>query len=230
MLDHSDTLRSGGDAGAAARSEGRGQAPPPPTPADGERARKQRKADLDRERAELRKRERRERWDTFTAKLRGVNRQVWLVGGLGVGAVVVGWYVRDWRLQLAEIEAANATARAADVDTRDVPPTVVQGLENPLSKLPLTGPAQFALGWSAQTGDLSPLRSGAALSQVLDDVDVCSYFIGLDNDARVLVKPEQFPGSYPMCGAREVPTPNDAVPLPTTTTGVPAETTTTVAG
>lgn len=238
MLDATDTLRSGGDAGAAARSGvATAQVPSPPPPPAGDvppapgtaEARRLRRQRLEQERAALRKSERHDRWQAWTGKARSVNRQVWVVGAGALVLGCAGWFVRDTWLDLAAIKATPTELAPPPITTDPAPPTVVQGLANPLSELPLTGPAQFALGWSAQTGDLSPVRSGAALAQILDGVDVCAMFIGLDNEARVLVQREQFPGSYPMCGAREVATPNDMVPLPTTTVA-PVETTTTVAG
>ena len=127
-------------------------------------------------------------------------------------------YQRDTALALAQLAAGNRTTSEA----ADPPPT--QGIPNPLQALPLSNQAKWNIG-AGGDGLLPPKRSTTVITALLERVDLCNVWVGLNDKANVVVAFEPAPGFTPLLEAGQcadtqgqtvVPVPSDPVPTSST--------------
>jgi len=157
------------------------------------------------------------------ARLGKVNRQYWAYAGVIVAAAlgVVGCrsYAQDQRdtaIALAQLANAGRVEQVAEQ-----PPTIVEGIPNPLDALPLSNQAKWTIG-AGGDGDLPPKRSTVVITELLESVDLCNVWVGLNDRANVVVAFEPAPGFTPLLTADQCTTPTvvevPADPVPTTVT------------
>lgn len=223
MTTASDVLHGGVRSAAAVTEEllqgsGSGSAPPPPPPpapgnVDPRVIRDQIKA----QQRQLRD----VRVQSTKAKLGKVNRQYWAYAGVivagALGVVACRSYQADQRdtaIALAQLANAGRVEQVAEQ-----PPTIVEGIPNPLDALPLSNQAKWNIG-AGGDGVLPPARSSVVISELLKSVDLCNVWVGLNDKANVVVAFEPAPGFSPMLTADQCTTPTvvevPTDPVPTT--------------
>ncbi len=194
--------------------------PPPPPPANGAQDKPDPRVIRDQIKAQQRQL-RDVRVQSTKARLGKVNRQYWLYGGVVVAAAlgVVGCrsYAQDQRdtaIALAQLANAGRVEQVAEQ-----PPTIVEGIPNPLDALPLSNQAKWNIG-AGGDGDLPPKRSTVVITELLESVDLCNVWVGLNDKANVVVAFEPAPGFSPMLTADQCTTPTvvevPTDPVPTT--------------
>lgn len=221
----------GGVGSAAAVTEellqgsGSGSAPPPPPPptpgnVDPRVIRDQIKA----QQRQLRD----ARVQSTKAKIGRVNRQYWAYAGVlvagALGVVACRSYQADQKdTALALAQIANG-GRAATAETQAPATTIVDGIPNPLQALPLSNQAKWNIG-AGGDGVLPPKRSTTVITALLERVDLCNVWVGLNDKANVVVAFEPAPGFTPLLEAGQcadtqgqtvVPVPSDPVPTSST--------------
>lgn len=200
------------------QGSGSGSAPPPPPPpapgnVDPRVIRDQIKA----QQRQLRD----VRVQSTKAKLGKVNRQYWAYAGVivagALGVVACRSYQADQRdtaIALAQLANAGRVEQVAEQ-----PPTIVEGIPNPLDALPLSNQAKWNIG-AGGDGVLPPARSSVVISELLKSVDLCNVWVGLNDKANVVVAFEPAPGFSPMLTADQCTTPMvvevPTDPVPTT--------------
>ena len=214
----------GGVRSAAAVTEellqgsGSGSAPPPPPPpAPGNVDPRVIRDQINAQRRQLRD----ARVQSTKAKLGKVNRQYWAYAGVivagALGVVACRSYQADQRdtaIALAQLANAGRVEQVAEQ-----PPTNVEGIPNPLDALPLSNQAKWTIG-AGGDGDLPPKRSTVVITELLESVDLCNVWVGLNDKANVVVAFEPAPGFTPLLTADQCTTPMvvevPADPVPTT--------------
>lgn len=167
---------------------------------------------------QAKQRRRQERKQQLRARLSNVDRSYYKTGA-ALGACVIVFlgarnimgFQRDTALALAD----RTTTAPAVVDTAPAEQVVVQGIPNPLADLKLTGQARWIIGEVG--GELPPARSAAVVTALLDQVELCDVYLGLNDRAAVVVSFEPTPGFSPLvqCNPGIVEVPQDLAP-PTT--------------
>lgn len=215
------------------------QPPPPPPPPSGDVVDKPDPRVI-REQIRTRQRQLREaRLQSTKAKIGRVNRQYWVYGGviaaLAVGVMGCRSYSQDQRdtaLALAQLanggSQSDATAAAIAELSQSLknqgPPTTIDGIPNPLQSLPLSNQAKWNIG-AGGDGVLPPKRSTTVITALLERVDLCNVWVGLNDKANVVVAFEPAPGFTPLLEAGQcadtqgqtvVPVPSDPVPTSST--------------
>jgi len=222
MTTTSDVLHGGVRSAAAVTEEllqgsGSGSAPPPPPPpapgnVDPRVIRDQIKA----QQRQLRD----VRVQSTKAKLGRVHPRYFVYTGAVVacalGVVACRSYQADQRdtaIALAQLANAGRVEQVAEQ-----PPTIVEGIPNPLDALPLSNQAKWTIG-AGGDGDLPPKRSTVVITELLESVDLCNVWVGLNDKANVVVAFEPAPGFTPMLTADQCTTPTvvevPADPVPT---------------
>ena len=157
-----------------------------------------------------------------------VNRQYWAYAGVlvagALGVVACRSYQADQKdtaLALAQIANGGRTATA---ETQAPATTIVDGIPNPLQALPLSNQAKWNIG-AGGDGVLPPKRSTTVITALLERVDLCNVWVGLNDKANVVVAFEPAPGFTPLLEAGQcadtqgqtvVPVPSDPVPTSST--------------
>jgi hypothetical protein len=167
---------------------------------------------------QAKQRRRQERKQQLRARLSNVDRSYYMAAA-GLGVCVLGFLgvrsllgmQRDTALALADRTATTP----AVADTAPAEQVVVQGIPNPLADLKLTGQARWIIGEVG--GELPPARSAAVVTALLDQVELCDVYLGLNDRAAVVVSFEPTPGFSPLiqCKPGIVEVPQDLAP-PTT--------------
>lgn len=232
-LDTAGTLSPGdGDEGAWAPGEGRGQNPspasalgslpaPPPPPQLSRKALQE----------TIRQGKRELRTSTFRSLVQWVTRQhrawYWFFGVVGVlfmGSLFALWFT-------------GAMVRAATVETETGPTatSVVYraSMPNPLNRVKLTPDAAVILGAHDSDGDgkmdaLDDVKSSAALVAILQETDLCAWFISVDVSYAPVMSKTPSPGARPLASCADpIITPTTVAPATTapapTTTAAPAK-------
>lgn len=195
--------------------------PPPPPPSDAldTRAIKER---LRQDQQMLRER----RLKDAKAKLTRVNNRYYAYAGgivaLALGAVACRSYAQDQRdtaMALAQLSVAGRAEQQTPATT-----IVQEGIPNPLAALPLSNQAKWNIG-AGGDGVLPPKRSTTVITALLERVDLCNVWVGLNDKANVVVAFEPAPGFTPLLEAGQcadtqgqtvVPVPSDPVPTSST--------------
>lgn len=137
---------------------------------------------------------RRDRWGQ---RVRSVHRHWWYAAGV-IGVMTVGAVgCRSWQQSQRDTALALASIAAPAPTPTTVAP-VVEGVPNPLDGMPLTGPAKWTIGVGADGTKLSPMRSSAVVTALLQQLDLCSMFVGLDERAAIIVSKTPRPGFVPL--------------------------------
>ena len=194
---------------------------PPPPPVEDARVLKERLRQDSRKLREA-------RIKTAKEGLGKVNRQYWAYAGVlvagALGVVACRSYQADQKdtaLALAQIANGGRTATA---ETQAPATTIVDGIPNPLQALPLSNQAKWNIG-AGGDGVLPPKRSTTVITALLERVDLCNVWVGLNDKANVVVAFEPDPGFTPLLEAGQcadtqgqtvVPVPSDPVPTSST--------------
>ena len=194
---------------------------PPPPPVEDARVLKERLRQDSRKLREA-------RIKTAKEGLGKVNRQYWAYAGVlvagALGVVACRSYQADQKdtaLALAQIANGGRTATA---ETQAPATTIVDGIPNPLQALPLSNQAKWNIG-AGGDGVLPPKRSTTVITALLERVDLCNVWVGLNDKANVVVAFEPAPGFTPLLEAGQcadtqgqtvVPVPSDPVPTSST--------------
>lgn len=198
------------------------QPPPPPPPPKGKDDEAKR---IDEQLRLAKERKRELRKQNAMSRLRNVHpSHMYLIGGIVVaGAAFLGvrsllGFQRDTALALADARAA-AVAPVAESGAQ-----VVQGIENPLEQLALTGRARWNIGVQGPNNELKPLRSSIVVADLMEQLDLCSMFVGVNDLAELDVATDPLPGYVPLVesvggvpcpgatGSTAVQTPADPAP------------------
>ena len=213
-LDTHDTIGPPERSGEARSGGGpEGRVPLPPAPSAGNVDPKVIRDQLN----ALKRQQRDARKQTWMQRVRGVDRSYWLYAGVGVAAVVgmLGCrsYQADQRetaLALASIGASNRPAeQQAEPET-----IVVDGIPNPLDSLKLTAQARWMVGET--DGVLPPTRSAIVITALLEQVDLCAKYVGLNDRAAIVVSDEPAAGFVPLVQCTAKPAATAELPAPTT--------------
>lgn len=189
---------------------------PPPPPVEDARVLKERLRQDSRKLREA-------RIKTAKEGLGKVNRQYWAYAGVlvagALGVVACRSYQADQKdTALALAQIANG-GRAATAETQAPATTIVDGIPNPLQALPLSNQAKWNIG-AGGDGVLPPKRSTTVITALLERVDLCNVWVGLNDRANVVVAFEPAPGFTPLLTADQCTTPMvvevPADPVPTT--------------
>lgn len=179
-------------------------------------------AKLANERLRQAREQRRElRKQSWSGRIKGVDRTYWIAGGciLGAGFAFLG--VRQLLAFQRDTTLALAAARTTPAET--APQVVqVQGIENPLEQLALTYPARWMIGLN-QDNTLVPGRSTDTMVALLERVDLCNVYIRLGDNAQIELLTTPAAGAQPFVQCAGTPsttveTPADPAP-PSTVPG-----------
>ncbi len=206
-----EELRQGSGSGSAP--------PPPPAPAPGNVDPRVIRDQIRAQQRQLRD----QRVQSTKQKIGRVNHRYWAYGALLVagtlGIVACKSYQSDQRdtaLALAQL-AGGAQQPAPTVAPE---PVITEGLPNPLDLLPLSNQAKWNIG-AGGDGVLPPKRSATVIAALLEHVDLCNVWVGLNDKANVVVAFEPAPGFDPMlapgeCAGTPTTVAVPADPVPTT--------------